>query len=135
MSPAPPPATAPLDAETMEAIQVFTDAVRRERVPGVVEFRQLERALEMAIVQGTSEHLNEAASVFHALDRDLRSRIVNRARAMAQAVVDRRHGGAAPPPDGGVPLTPGQRPPLAQNASPFLAALNQSRPGKQTGGK
>lgn len=130
MSPSPPPPTAHLDAETIEAIQVFTDAVRRERVPGVVEFRQLERALEMAIVQGTSEHLTEAASVFHALDHDLRARIVNRARTMAQAVVERRHTAAAPPPAAATPLAAGQRPPLAQNASPFLAALNQSRPGK-----
>lgn len=117
------PPTAVLDAEMVEAIQVLTDAVRRERVPGVIEFRQLERALEQAVAQGTEEHLAEAASVFHALDGDFRTRIVNRARALAQAMVDKRHGAAAQTP----PLTAGPRPLQSAGASPFLAALNQSR--------
>lgn len=129
MSTAPHSPTAPLDPETVEAIRVLTDAVRRERVPGVIEFRQLERALEQAVAQGTGEHLAEAASVFHALDGDFRTRIVARARALAQAVVDKRRSAAATvPADGEPPLAAGPRPPLAQNASPFLAALNQSRP-------
>jgi hypothetical protein len=118
-----------LDAETVEAIQVLTDAVRRERVPGVIEFRQLERALEEAVAQGTGERLAEAASVFHAMDGDFRTRIVARARALAQAMVDKRH--AAPPEPRSQeppPLTAGQRPPQSPGASPFLAALNQSRP-------
>lgn len=117
--------TAVLDAETVKAIQVLTDAVRRERVPGVIEFRQLERALEQAVAQRTEEHLAEAASVFHAMDGDFRSRIVNRARALAQAVVDKRRTTAAEAPP---PLTAGPRPPQSPGASPFLAALNQSRP-------
>ncbi|HYH39385.1 MAG TPA: hypothetical protein VD860_14275 [Azospirillum sp.] len=116
------PPTAVLDAEMVEAIRVLTDAVRRERVPGVIEFRQLERALEEAVAQGTEEHLAEAASVFHALDGDFRTRIVNRARALAQAVVDKRHGAPSEP-----PLTAGPRPQPSAGASPFLAALNQSR--------
>ncbi|WP_431857508.1 hypothetical protein [Azospirillum sp.] len=124
MSAVPHPPTAVLDAEMVEAIRVLTDAVRRERVPGVIEFRQLERALEQAVAQGTEEHLAEAASVFHALDGDFRSRIVNRARALAQAVVDKRHTAAADAPP---PLTAGPRPQPSVGASPFLAALNQSR--------
>lgn len=129
------PPTALLDREMVEAIQVLADAVRRERVPGVIEFRQLERALEQAVAQGTEEHLAEAASVFHTLDDDFRTRIVARARTLAQAVVDQRHAVTAelPPPhepallkDG--PLKAGPRPPRSQAASPFLAALNQSRP-------
>ena len=125
------PPNAPLDREMVEAIQVLADAVRRERVPGVIEFRQLERALEHALAQGTEEHLTEAASVFHALDDDFRGRIIARARALAQAVVDQRHAGTAERPQPAPPappLTAGPRPPRTQGASPFLAALNQSRP-------
>lgn len=134
MSNAPHSPTAVLDAETVEAIQVLTDAVRRERVPGVIEFRQLERALEEAVAQGTEEHLAEAASVFHAMDGDFRTRIVARARALAQSVVEKRHAAPAEPrppeprsPEP-PPLTAGPRPPQSPGASPFLAALNQSRP-------
>ena len=126
MSNAPPASTAPLDAETVKALEVLTDAVRRERVPGVVEFRQLERALEHALIQGSGEHLAEAASVFHAMDSDFRTRIVNRARALAQAVVDKRRTDAPATPEPPSPAAGAHRP--QSGASPFLAALNQSRP-------
>lgn len=134
-----PSPLAPLDREMVEAIHVLTDAVRRERVPGVVEFRQIERALEQAAEQATQEHLAEAASAFHALDGDFQTRIISRAQTLARIVVEQRHAPAAaamasvtaPPESALAPATP-QAPPRAgrvQGASPFLAALNQSRKG------
>ena len=125
----------PLDRETVEAIHVLTDAVRRERVPGVVEFGQLERALEQASRQATEEHLAEAASAFHALDGDFQTRILMRAQTLARAVVEQRRAPAAaaapesptlaPTP---APKAPAPRASRVQGASPFLAALNQTRP-------
>jgi hypothetical protein len=125
----------PLDHETVEAIKVLTDAVRRERVPGVVEFGQLERALEQAARQATEEHLAEAASAFHALDGDFQTRIVSRAQTLAHTVVEQRRAPAAAAPESPVPLpAPAPAPKSAvprssrvQGASPFLAALNQNR--------
>lgn len=123
MSSVPHHPKAPLDPETVEAIRLLADAVRRERVPGIIEFRQLERALEQALAQGTEERLAEASSVFHTLDGDFRTRIVARARTLAQAVVEQRHAATAELP----PPAPPAAAPRAQGASPFLAALNQSR--------
>ncbi len=129
----------PLDRETVEAIQILTDAVRRERVPGMVEFRQLERALEQAAEQATEEQLAEAASVFQTLDGDFQARIAASAQALAQTVVEQRGTAAVeePPaeaaPEPEAAPKPVQKPAVprsgrVQGPSPFLAALNQSRP-------
>ncbi|WP_448189741.1 hypothetical protein [Azospirillum sp. sgz301742] len=133
MSTLPHSPSALLDRETVEAIQVLTDAVRRERVPGVVEFRQLERALEQAAEQATEEHLAEAASAFRALDGDFQTRIITRAHTLARTVVEQRHAPAAASETpaaapASAPKAPAPRASRVQGASPFLAALNQSRP-------
>ncbi len=139
MSTSPNTSPTPLDRETVEAIQILADAVRRERVPGVVEFRQLERALEQAAEQATEEPLAEAASVFQTLDGDLQARIAASAQTLAQTVVEQRATPAVEePPAEAAPETeaapkPVQKPAVprsgrVQGASPFLAALNQSRP-------
>lgn len=129
MSNLPHSPSTPLDRETVEAIHVLTDAVRRERVPGVVEFGQLERALEQAARQATEEHLAEAASAFHALDGDFQTRIVSRAETLAHIVVEQRRASAAPESPEPVPAPKAAVPRSSrmQGASPFLAALNQTR--------
>lgn len=76
---------------TDDAIRVLAEAVHCERVPGIVEFRLLERALETAVVTPTAENLALAAAAFDALDHDFRQRIIDRAHGLAQAAVGQRH--------------------------------------------
>lgn len=78
-----------------DAIRVLADAVHRERVPGIVEFHLLERALETATVTPTTENMALAAAAFHALDPDFRQRIIERARSLARAMADQRREAAA----------------------------------------
>jgi hypothetical protein len=93
-----PPDTRPIlaamtdrpDNSADDAIRVLADAVHRERVPGIVEFHLLERALETASVAPSTENMALAAAAFHALDPDLRQRIIERARSLAHAMADQR---------------------------------------------
>ncbi|HYD68202.1 hypothetical protein [Azospirillum sp.] len=105
---------------TEDALRVLADAVHRERVPGIVEFRLLEHALETATVTPTAENLALAAAAFDALDHDFRQRIIDRAHGLAHAVADQRR--TTTKPDPGRPARSPQG-----LASPLLAALNQGR--------
>ena len=53
-----------LDDLTVEAVHILADAVRRERVPGIVEFGVLDRALTAVAVEPTRENLTVADGVF-----------------------------------------------------------------------
>ncbi len=135
------------DTSTRDAIRLLADAVRRERVPGVLEFRQLEAALAEAADNPTDDRIGRATAAFRALDRDFRQRVINRAREMAHAVADLRKSarlsaamdrmvprshepGAPQPPPGLFPTRPATTPaanpaqhPIAAGSS-FLSALN-----------
>lgn len=95
------------DPDTLSALQVLTDAVRRERIPGVVEFRQLEDALKDVATDPTGNRWASADAAFNALEPDLRQRVADRANQLAvKEAENRRRGmGASPAVTGGVPLS------------------------------
>lgn len=113
----------------MEAIRLLTDAVKTERIPGIVEFRLLERALEEVARNPTTTLLAHASAAFRALDRDHQILVVKRAEAMAHRAADLRrmtnftmdgaHGKPAP-----------RQPRQKKSASPFLSALNGNPRGR-----
>lgn len=125
----------PLDDLTVEAVRVLTDAVRRERVPGIVEFGVLERALSAVTVEPTRENLTVADSVFDTLDSSLQQSIADRAIVIARDVVAERHAPVtlevtpvrAPSPPEQAPATSAK--PAGQRAglTPLLSALNRVR--------
>ncbi|HRJ60398.1 MAG TPA: hypothetical protein PKZ99_04375, partial [Azospirillaceae bacterium] len=84
------------DPDLLNAVQVLADAVRRERIPGVVEFRQLEDALKEIASEPSDFRWATADAAFNALDPDLRQRVADRAQQLAyKEAKTRRH--ATPP--------------------------------------
>lgn len=124
------------EAEMIEAINVLTDAVRRERIPGVVEFRQLEDALKEIAADPSKSRWATADAAFNALDPDLRQRVADRAQQLAHKEAKTKRGGdaakagakSAPPADEPPNKTAAKPAPKA-SASPFLNALNRGRLG------
>lgn len=108
--------TEQFDQQGLRAIQVFAEAVRRERVPGVVEFRLLASFLEKAMDETSGEELELASAAFDALDVEFRRRIADRALVLA----DQERGDRP-----AVTLAPKPRPP--KGATGFLTALNHHR--------
>lgn len=126
------------DPDLLNAVQVLADAVRRERIPGVVEFRQLEDALKEIAVEPSEDGWATAGAAFNALDPDLRQRVADRAQQLAYKEAKTRRGEAAPPaamnpaannPPAPQPAAPTPAAPKKPAASPFLNALNRGRLG------
>jgi len=124
-----------LDDGTLQAIQVLAAAVERERIPGIVEFHQTADALSRAYATRSPEDLEYAVTAFDSLDRELRTRIVERAHTIA-----RTERGRLPIP--APPITAQQRAPrpaaarrAGGGATGFLAALNGTRAKKPAAGK
>lgn len=130
------------DPDLLNAVQVLADAVRRERIPGVVEFRQLEDALKEIGEDPNDIRWATADAAFNALDPDLRQRVADRAQQLAYKEAKVRREGVGPvvakPPAAttaaaaAAPVTKQQTTqPTAQKtgASPFLSALNRGRLG------
>jgi len=120
----------PLDESTLEACRILADAVRRERVSGVVEFIQLERSLGIAIEERTQSALATADDVFRALDQDVRKTIAGTALGIAQATVKKSRGAPAKPTEEDpVTLTrpprPLRRPRQPSGIPALLAAVNR----------
>lgn len=111
--------TGQFDQQGLRAIRVLAEAVRRERVPGVVGFRLLTGFLEKAIDDSSDEELELASAAFDALDVELRRRIADRALVLA----DEERGDAPT-----VSLPPKPRAPRA--ATGFLTAINHHRAAK-----
>lgn len=113
----------PFDDNMVEAIRLLIDAVKTERVPGIVEFRLLERALEEVARNPTTTLLAHASAAFRALDRDHKNHVMRRAEAMAHQAADRRR--TADFTLDGASLRPSDHAAQPkQAASPFLSALN-----------
>lgn len=119
-----------LDDGTLQAIQVLAAAVERERIPGIVEFHQTADALSRAYASRSPEDLEYAVTAFDSLDRELRTRIVERAHAIA-----RTERGRLPIP--APPVSAQQRAPrpaagrrTGGGATGFLSALNGTRAAK-----
>lgn len=111
------------DDNMVEAIRLLTDAVKTERIPGIVEFRLLERALEEVARNPTTTLLAHASAAFRALDRDHQILVMKRAEAMAHRAADLRRMTNFSLES--VHPKPHHRPPKPkQAASPFLSALN-----------
>lgn len=138
------------DPDLLNAVQVLADAVRRERIPGVVEFRQLEDALKEIAAEPSDNRWATADAAFSALDPDLRQRVADRAQQLAYKEAKTRRGATPPlnspaqPPAAQPPAAqsapdgaPAKQPPAAPpapapkkpSASPFLNALNRGRLG------
>lgn len=118
-----------LDHDTLQALGVLARAVEQARVPGVLEFRLLTSAINRAVETRAERDLHDAARIFQTLDRDFRTRIVERANEMARAEAagGRREPISAP---AAVPVRSITLPSLgkaARSATGFLAALNGSR--------
>lgn len=111
------------DPELLNAVQVLADAVRRERIPGVVEFRQLEDALKDIAAEPSENSWATADAAFNALDPDLRQRVADRAQQLAYKEAKARRGDEAAAP------APSAKPAPKPAASPFLTALNRGRLG------
>lgn len=88
------------DPDTMSALQVLTDAVRRERIPGVVEFRQLEDALKDVATDPSGTRWASADAAFNALEPDIRQRVADRANQLAVKEAENRRRGTI----GGAPM-------------------------------
>lgn len=114
------------DQDTSHAARVMADAVRVERIPGVIEFGILERALIDIAENPTDETISLAESVFQVLERDIRRRITDRALAIAHTVANERTGRAAREPVTTEPAAPrrDQRAP-ARTPSGLLSVLNR----------
>lgn len=132
------------DPDLLNAVQVLADAVRRERIPGVVEFRQLEDALKEIAAEPSDNRWATADAAFSALDPDLRQRVADRAQQLAYKEAKTRRGATpplnspTPPPaaqsaPAGAPAKQPPAPPAPApkkpSASPFLNALNRGRLG------
>lgn len=128
------------DPALLSAVQVLADAVRRERIPGVVEFRQLEDALKEIASEPSDNRWATADAAFNALDPDLRQRVADRAQQLAYKEAKTRRSAPAesvpaqkpPPPNPAAQSAPVQQPPPAPkkpSASPFLNALNRGKLG------
>ncbi|NYZ11257.1 hypothetical protein HL658_01740 [Azospirillum sp. RWY-5-1] len=113
----------PFDDTMVEAIRLLTDAVKTERVPGIVEFRLLERALEEVARNPTTTLLAHASAAFRALDRDHQILVMKRAETMAHRSADLRRMTNFTL-EGAHPRPPHRAPKPKQAASPFLSALN-----------
>lgn len=126
------------DQELLNAVQVLADAVRRERIPGVVEFRQLEDALKEIAAEPSDNRWATADAAFNALDPDLRQRVADRAQQLAYKEAKTRRGTAEPAATQSSTVKPAPAPappppPAAKKpaASPFLNALNRGRLGSR----
>lgn len=136
------------DPELLNAVQVLADAVRRERIPGVVEFRQLEDALKEIGAEPDDTRWATADAAFNALDPDLRQRVADRAQQLAYKEAKVRREGVGPvaaKPPAAAPVPASAAAPAADattaspttkqqttqktGASPFLSALNRGRLG------
>ncbi|HYH18301.1 MAG TPA: hypothetical protein VD995_06750 [Azospirillum sp.] len=116
-----------LDDGTLQAIQVLAAAVERERIPGIVEFHQTADALSRAYASRSPEDLEYAVTAFDSLDRELRTRIVERAHAIARTERGRL---PIPAPPASVPARaarPARR--TSGGATGFLSALNHGTRG------
>lgn len=122
----------PFDDNMVEAIRLLTDAVKTERVPGIVEFRLLERALEEVARNPTTTLLAHASAAFRALDRDHQIQVMKRAEAMAHRAADLRRMTNFTL-DGVHPRPPHHAPKPKAAASPFLSALNGPPRGGRAG--
>lgn len=130
--------TGTLDRDTLTAVGVLARAVEQARVPGVLEFRLLSSALRRTLESRNERELNDAAHVFESLDPSFRTRIVDCAKAEAEAYVE-AHADAhveahvrdhpAPAPER-APARPARLPAGMAGRAPtraatgFLAALN-----------
>lgn len=121
--------TSLIDEPMLDAIRLLADAVRRERVPGIVEFQLLERALDEVARTPHDFLLSHAAAAFRALDLDHRSRVMERAVSMARQVADLRRAAAlsAVLNQAAAPAVAAESKAKAKAASPFLAALNRGQ--------
>lgn len=131
------------DPDLLNAVQVLADAVRRERIPGVVEFRQLEDALKEIASEPSDNRWATADAAFNALDPDLRQRVADRAQQLAYKEAKTRRAATPPlsapaqsPPatNTGAQSAPAKQPapppaPKKPSASPFLNALNRGKLG------
>lgn len=131
------------DPALLNAVQVLADAVRRERIPGVVEFRQLEDALKEIASEPSDNRWATADAAFNALDPDLRQRVADRAQQLAYKEAKTRRSATPPlsapaqsPPatNTGAQSAPAKQPappppPKKASASPFLNALNRGKLG------
>lgn len=128
------------DPDLLNAVQVLADAVRRERIPGVVEFRQLEDALKEIASEPSDNRWATADAAFNALDPDLRQRVADRAQQLAYKEAKTRRSAPAesapplnaPAPNPAAQSAPAKQPPPAPkkpSASPFLNALNRGKLG------
>lgn len=134
------------DPALLNAVQVLADAVRRERIPGVVEFRQLEDALKEIASEPSDNRWATADAAFNALDPDLRQRVADRAQQLAYKEAKTRRSTPAESAPAQNPLTqnppapnqtahsapakqPAAPPPKKPSASPFLNALNRGKLG------
>lgn len=132
------------DPDLLNAVQVLADAVRRERIPGVVEFRQLEDALKDIGEEPNDVRWATADAAFNALDPDLRQRVADRAQQLAYKEAKVRREGVGPvvakpsapaPPAADAVTAPVTKQQTTQpttqktGASPFLSALNRGRLG------
>ncbi|CAO3427774.1 hypothetical protein [Azospirillum doebereinerae] len=116
-----------LDPQTLEAIGVLSRAVERVRVPGVVEFRLLVNALGRAVESRSGEALEDAARVFRSLEPDIRTRIIEQAKAEAHAQARRSEAVTLDNPKQPSASAPAPKT-MRSVGSSFLAALNGIKP-------
>lgn len=118
------------DPEMLNAVQVLADAVRRERIPGVVEFRQLEDALKDIAAKPTENSWATADAAFNALDPDLRQRVADRAQQLAYKEAKIRRNGDGAQAENAAAADPAAKAAApSKSASPLLGALNRGRLG------
>lgn len=116
----------PRDESTSEAIEILREAAKSERVPGVLEFGILDRALVAARDNPTEANMALADAAFRALDEMVRLRVADRALADAHVVAHERRGDEvtiAPPTR--------KRPPAdTSGLPPLLRVVNRLREAK-----
>jgi len=117
------------DESTSEAIDILRDAVKAERVPGVVEFGILDRALSAARAAPTEANMALADAAFRALDEGVRLRVVDRALADARVVAEERKG-IRPDVVTIIPPTRHRGERDASGLPPLLRAVNRLRDAK-----
>lgn len=115
-----------LDDSNAHAVRVLAEAVRRERVPGIVEFVILADALNRALANDDLDELERGSNAFHALDPEYRRRIADRAQILARTEprISAETLRATDPALRAV--KPGRVSP-PRSASGFLSALNHGR--------
>lgn len=119
----------PNDERTSEAIEILRDAVKTERVPGVVEFGLLDRALAAVREAPTEANLALADAAFRALAEGVRLRVADRALADARFVAEERKEQSS----NAVTQIPHPRRRVERDTSglpPLLRAVNRLRDGK-----